>query len=207
MIRSTPLARTGFKTKPKAPGDEAKPAAGPKQRKCCVKACRTPFLPSAPFVTWCGPECAVIVAMQRVAKQNRKDDRARKVALKTRQEWLKEAQAAFNAFVRERDRNEPCISCGRFHAGSYDAGHYRSVGAQPALRFDETNVHKQCVPCNQHNGGNVVEYRIRLIAKIGREAVELLEIEHAPAKYDIDDAKRIKAVYKAKLNALKEQAA
>lgn len=186
------------------PTSEPKPPRGPRQRKC--KVCRSLFVPRSITHKACGEECAVVVAEEARKAAERKADRVRKVALKTRQQWLREAQTAFNSFIRVRDHDQPCISCGRFHDGSYDSGHYRSVGAQPALRFDETNVHKQCVPCNQHKGGNIVEYRIRLIQKIGREAVELLEIEHAPTKYTIEDAQRIKAVYKAKLRALTNSA-
>ncbi|WP_221290116.1 recombination protein NinG [Massilia aurea] len=59
-----------------------------------------------------------------------------------------------------------CISCGRHHTGIRDAGHYRSDGAQPALRFHEDDADKQCVPCNQHKGGNAIEYRIALRTRI-----------------------------------------
>lgn len=153
----------------------------------------------------CKPECAEAHAETIRKAQERKTDRERRTALKTRQDWLREAQAAFNAFIRARDHDQPCISCGRFHDGSYDAGHYRSVGAAPALRFDETNVHKQCVPCNQHKGGNIVEYRIRLVEKIGRFAVELLEQEPPPAKFTIEEAQAIKKHYAAKTKQLKEK--
>lgn len=151
----------------------------------------------------CKPECAQQLAQSVKKSQERKSDRERRQALKTRQDWLREAQAAFNSFIRLRDHDQPCISCGRFHEGSYDAGHYRSVGAAPALRFNENNVHKQCVPCNQHKGGNIVEYRIRLVNKIGRVAVEWLEFEPPPAKYTIEDAQRIKAEYMRRVREMK----
>lgn len=183
-----------------APDVTPKPPKGPRQRKC--SNCGESFLPPRMGQKVCKPECAVSYARRIREQQERKVDRERKQSMKTRQDWLREAQAAFNAFIRQRDQDQPCISCGRFHTGSYDAGHYRSVGAAPALRFDEANVHKQCVPCNQHRGGNIVEYRIRLIEKIGRIAVEWLEREPPPAKYTIEDAQRIKALYKQKLKEL-----
>lgn len=182
------------------PAPELKPPKGPRKRKCAV--CKEPFEPRSMTHKACKPECAAVHAEAVRKAQERKADSARRTALKTRQDWLREAQAAFNAFIRARDHDQPCISCGRFHDGSYDAGHYRSVGAAPALRFDEANVHKQCVPCNQHKGGNVVEYRIRLVEKIGRVAVEWLEREPPPAKYTIEDAQKIKARYKLKLKHL-----
>ena len=145
--------------------------------------------------------CSPICERERKRQvQLRKDRRER---LKTRSDWLREAQAVFNRYIRERDCDLPCVSCGRFHPGSYDAGHYRSTGAAPHLRFDEDNCHKQCVPCNQHKSGNSVEYRIRLIERIGTERVESLERNNEVRKWTIEDAKRIKAEYAEKLKALK----
>lgn len=194
LTRKTPLIRTAFK--PAVP----KPPKGPRRRKCAV--CKEQFEPRSMTHKVCGTDCSVVHAESIRKAQERKTDRERRTALKTRQDWLKEAQAAFNAFIRARDHDQPCISCGRFHQGSFDAGHFRSVGAAPAFRFDENNCHKQCVPCNQHKAGNVLEYRIRLIEKIGRVAVEWLEREPPPAKYTIEDAQQIKARYKLKLKEL-----
>lgn len=196
------LKRSEFK---RQPAKEPKPKPGPRKIRC--KVCREQFAPNPPWLRHCSPDCGAVLALDLVAKKKAKEQRkeraATKAKLKTRADWLREAQAVFNAYVRERDHDQPCISCGRFHKGSYDAGHYRSVGAQPALRFNETNVHKQCVPCNQHRGGNIVEYRIRLIEKIGRVSVEWLESEHAPLKLDIPSIQAIKVEYSARLRTLK----
>lgn len=150
----------------------------------------------------CGPECAVELAQREKTAKQRKESREKREKLKTRSDHLREAQTVFNAFIRERDKDMPCISCGRFHQGSYDAGHYRSVGACPELRFNEDNVHRQCVPCNQHKSGNVVEFRIGLVARIGELRVAELERKHEPRKYTIDEAKAIKDEYRIKLKGL-----
>jgi hypothetical protein len=175
-----------------------------RERKCVI--CSEKFKQARAMQKVCGPACAAAHSREEREKQERVETRARRQSLKTRSDWLKEAQAAFNAWIRERDAALPCISCGRFHQGAYDAGHYRSVGAQPALRFHEDNCHKQCVPCNQHKAGNVVEYRLGLIARIGAERLAFLEQEHAPAKLMVDEIQAIKAHYRAKLRALKETA-
>lgn len=207
LTNRKPMTRTGFNRKPaatsKAPAAEPKPLPGPRKKKC--KVCRSLFEPRNMMHVACSPGCAAIHAEATRKAQERKTDRERKQALKTRQDWLREAQAAFNEFIRMRDHDRPCISCGRFHAGSYDAGHYRSVGAQPALRFEESNVHKQCVPCNQHKGGNIVEYRIRLVEKIGRVAVEWLETEHPALKLDVPAIQAIKEEYKRRVRELKKE--
>lgn len=176
-----------------------------RMRKCAVKGCANRFQARNMGHKVCGPECAAVHAVSERQRLDAKQTRERREAMKTRSDWLKDAQAAFNAFVRERDAALPCISCGRFHEGAWDAGHYRSVGAQPALRFHEDNCHRQCVPCNQHKSGNAVEYRIGLLARIGRERVEFLEQEHAPAKFTIEQAKLLRDTYRAKLRALKER--
>lgn len=207
LTRKTPMNSTGIlglQSHARLAVAESKPPAGPRKRKC--SNCGNPFLPSRMGQKVCGPACAQSFARRISEQQERKADKARKRAVKTRQQWLREAQAAFNAFIRARDADLPCISCGRFHGGKYDAGHYRSVGAMPALRFDELNVHKQCVPCNQHKGGNVIEYRIGLIARIGVAKVEALERDYEARKYTIEDAQNIKAHYKQKLKELQEKA-
>lgn len=181
-------------------------------RKCAVRACRALFVPTQIFQSWCSPECGVQIARDKQQKERkaldkieRKAIREAKERIKPRGEYMKESQAAFNAWVRERDADQPCISCGRHHQGKYDAGHFRSVGSNPALRFEPLNCHKQCVPCNRHKSGNAIEYRIGLVARIGAEAVAWLEGQHEPKHYSIDDLKAIKAEYRQKLRELKER--
>ena len=84
------------------------------------------------------------------------------------------------------------------------AGHYRSVGACPELRFEPLNIHRQCVKCNRNLSGNAVEYRIRLVLRIGAETVAWLEGPHEPRKYTVEEIKTIKAEYRAKTRELKK---
>jgi hypothetical protein len=183
----------------------------PLKAKTC-KACRNSFQPARPMQKACGPLCALTLAKAARAKatkaqeaKDRKDLRERKEKAKTRGAWQREAQAAVNAFVRARDRDLPCISCGRHHQGKYDAGHYRSVGSAPHLRFDvERNIAKQCSVCNTYLSGNLIEYRKQLIARIGLEAVEALESDQAPRHYSVDDLKEIKRTFAAKRRELEK---
>lgn len=175
------------------------PAAKPK----ACKVCRIKFTPVRPLQTVCGFKCAVAHAEKANAKlianarrNEAKAHREAKEKAKPRSKWLREAQASFNKWVRLRDADRPCISCGTTEA-KWDAGHYRSVGSNPALRFEPLNNHKQCSQCNQHKSGNAIEYRIGLIARIGQEAVDWLEGPHQPRHYTIEDLKAIKAKYTA----------
>ncbi len=180
-----------------------------KPKKC--KSCREPFTPSRPLQSACGVQCAIALTnagkeKARKAKEAREraEHRIAKEKVKTKGEHAKEAQAAFNEFIRLRDKDEPCISCGRYHEGQYHAGHYRSVGANPELRFEPLNVWKQCAPCNTHLSGNLVNFRLWLIQVIGVEKVEWLEGPHEPKRYTIEDLRAIKAEYRAKVRELKK---
>ena len=169
-------------------------------KKC--KACRQVFTPTRKIQAACSIKCAVDLAIKKRAKVEAAELKRRKEAVKTRPELLREAQTAFNAFIRARDADMPCISCGRHHAGQYHAGHYLSTGARPELRFDESNVHKQCQPCNTHLHGNLVLYRIGLIKRIGLGKVEWLEGPHSAKKYTHEELRQIKASYAAKAKEL-----
>lgn len=119
----------------------------------------------------------------------------------------RKADEFFNRFIRLRDDKEPCISCQRHHAGQYHAGHYQPKGMNSALRYNELNVHKQCAPCNNHKSGNLTEYRINLINKIGLEAVEDLEQNRVPTQYNCEQLKQIEDAYKEKCKELTEELA
>lgn len=86
---------------------------------------------------------------------------------------IKIATVHFNKFIRERDKDKPCISCGKFK--SLQAGHYLSAGHHANLRFNELNTNGQCAGCNLFLSGNLINYRINLVKKIGLEKVEFLE--------------------------------
>ena len=191
-----------------------------RRRRC--KICREWFIPKQSFQNWCSPEHGFELSEQRrskdrekalakLKKENQKKEReakdklkSRKLAVKPLSYFTKQAQTAFNAFIRERDKDDPCISCGRFHEGQYHAGHYRTTGANPELRFDEDNCHKQCVPCNHHLSGNIENYTPRLIEKIGQERFDRLMGSHELPKWKREDYERIRDHYRAKLKELKD---
>ena len=148
-------------------------------------------------------------------KQDKAEDRAkvktRKEAIKTIPELIREAQVAFNAFIRERDRlaGHDCISSGRtldWSGNAVDAGHYRSTGAASHLRFNEDNCHAQSKHDNQFLAGNAVDYRIRLVARIGLERVEALEADNQARKWTREELTAIRNTYRAKLKELKGRA-
>jgi hypothetical protein len=124
-------------------------------------------------------------------------------SIKTYSEWNSEAQSAFNRYIRVRDKFKTCISSGKplvneSVGGGFDAGHYRSRGAASHLRFNVFNCHGQSKHDNRYLSGNVVDYRIRLIERIGLERVERLESDNNPRKFSVVYLKRIKSIFTRK---------
>src|SRR5688572_29929809 len=85
---------------------------------------------------------------------------------------LKKAQIVFNRFIRERDKDKGCISCG---SQVTEAGHYYSQGHHSALRFNEVNTNGQCTRCNCFLHGNLIHYRNGLISRYNQNTVDLLD--------------------------------
>jgi len=131
---------------------------------------------------------------QREKKRNIKE---RKEKIKTRQEWIKEAQVEFNSYIRIRDKNKPCVSCGRVNDGSHQrhASHFRSVGSSPHLRFNLLNVHASCATCNNILSGNILNYSVELPKRIGESAYESIKENNDQLRITIEYAKRIKSIF------------
>ncbi len=201
--------------------------------KCAHKACRQWFHPARDGQVVCSFECASAIGKEQVAKaresakqkeaqRQRTEEKAgrqrRKVkreTFKTKAQWDKEAQSAFNRYIRIRDEGKECVSCGNpligksnYLTGSaIDASHYRSRGAASHLKFNVFNVHSACTRCNRQLSGNAVEYRIRLIERIGQERVERLESDNDPRRFDIPYLQRIKSIFTRKARALEKRRA
>lgn len=186
-----------------------------KPKKCQNPACCESFVPFRTGQNVCSPRCGLAIkavnqdkARKALDELGRKELRAAKERVKPKGQYMREAQAAFNAWIRARDAGEPCISCGTTANVQYCAGHYRTVGSCPELRFEPLNVHRQCNRnCNMGKSGNILGYRPRLLQKIGAEKLAWLEGPHEPKRYTIEDLKAITAEYRAKTRELRSAAA
>ncbi|NVZ36591.1 recombination protein NinG [Pseudomonas sp. 21615526] len=191
-------------------------AKQPKPKKCKNPACGVSFPPQRLGQAVCSPKCGLAIkdvnqakARKSLAQVERREIKARKEKLKSRGEHMREAQQAFNEYIRTRDQaaGHLCISSGKpldWSGNAVDAGHYRSVGSAPHLRFDERNCHAQSKQDNRFLSGNAVDYRIGLIARIGQKAVDALEADQSVRKYTVEQIKGIKTYYREKTRELKK---
>ena len=69
----------------------------PKLKKC--KTCGEKFEPIRTLQAACSIDCAIQLANKQKEKKKQKETRELKAKLETRADWLREAQAAFNAFI------------------------------------------------------------------------------------------------------------
>jgi hypothetical protein len=183
-----------------------------KTKKCAI--CKEPFIVFRSMQKVCGPKCAEKVAelkrlkeAERREQEERKKTRARREALKKHSAWEADLQKLVNRYVRIRDADLPCISCGTTVTVQWEAGHYISRGSNNTLRFDLRNIHKQCHRCNVQLSSNAVMYRIGLVKKIGLEAVEWLEGPHPAKKLSIPELKEQIAHYKGLLKLADKEVA
>jgi len=166
------------------------------KNKTC-KQCKRKFEQKQPLQYVCSLECSIDYAKELEEKRQNKEFNTYKKEIKekhkTKGNYIKDLEAVFNAFIRERDKNLPCISCDALK------------GTYKYLRFNEDNVHGQCwFNCNKNQHGNINEYRIRLIKKIGLERVEKLDNDrHKRLELTIPELIELKVVYKEKLRKLK----
>lgn len=172
------------------------------------EVCETLYVPFNSTDKVCSVPCAIELVKRNNKKKAdkawRKEKRARKQALKTKSDWLKEAQVACNAYIKVRDKDEGCISCSTTKPDiQYCAGHYKTRGGHPELRFHPFNIHKQCNQyCNLQLSGNISNYRANLVKKIGISQVEWLEGPQEAQHWTIEDIQEIKQYYREQLRHL-----
>ena len=174
-----------------------------RDKKC--KACGNSFTPLRQFQTTCNYKCAIDYARLK-QKQNltKQKNKAVKQLKENDIPTLKRlAQTLVNKYIRQRDNTLPCVSCG-FTGTSrqWHAGHYMPMGSNGSIRYHDDNIHKQCSICNNHLSGNLANYRLELIKRIGLEKVEWLESQKQTKKWSLEELKEIIDSYRLKLKEM-----
>ncbi len=175
------------------------------------KVCKIDYKKSNSTQVVCSVLCAAkLQIIKRIAK-DKKETKIKLDALKTKPQLTKELQKVFNAYIRQRDYGNNCISCDKTidwesstsTGGVCDAGHYLSVGSRVHLRFNEDNVHAQCKYCNNYLAGNPASYRVGLIKKIGLDRVKALECNSTVNKHSTEHLKGMIDYYKLNIKNIK----
>jgi hypothetical protein len=156
-----------------------------KDKKC--KVCQTIFTPVQFAQAVCNYKCAIEhsknLKQQKEQREWKVEKKIIKDKIKTLSEYERDAKKSFQHWIRLRDQNLPCISCGNSKTNDWAGGHFYSAGMYSGFMFDESNVHKQCnTHCNKHLSGNLLEYRKGLIKRYGEDFVTNLD--------NISDSKR-----------------
>jgi hypothetical protein len=173
------------------------------------KICKEPFVKIRPIQPTCkNYDCMVAfaknVAEKAITKKKNAQTKVLKEKIKTLSDYLKELQVVFNKYICLRDKGNPCISC---NATNYtvSCGHYFPSGKYKSVTFDEDNCHSQCwYNCNSKLSGNLIEYRVGLIKKIGLERLQLLEKRARQHKqWTKHEIQELIIIYKQKIKELK----
>jgi len=168
-----------------------------KEKKC--KVCQVMFTPYKSTQVVCTPKCAIELAFSKPVKSNilRLEKKVKLQKLKTYTQRVNEVKVIFQRWIRMRDKDSPCISCGIKETKLWDGGHYKKAELYRGIIFHELNVHKQCRKCNRFLNGNELQYRSGLIKRYGIDFVTNLE--------SISDSKRVYKYSREELIAKKLQ--
>lgn len=183
------------------------------------RVCKQKFTPTRQMQPVCEEFSCKVAYATKVAEKSaqrrnaaeRKADAKRREDMKTIPDLIKEVSVLCHEYVRLRDAFLPCISCGRadlsdpLTGGAWDAGHYRSRGSAPHLRFDLRNIHRQCKHCNNALGGNHGEMRRGMVARFGEAFVLELESDQTPRKYSRDDLRSLRSWFRQAIRELKDE--
>jgi len=95
---------------------------------------------------------------------------------RSRKKLIENLDTVFSQYIRLRDADQEgycrCVTCGEKHYWKrIQAGHFISR-KHYATRWDETNVHAQCVACNVFRAGEQYKYSLFLGADISHELLE-----------------------------------
>ncbi len=90
-----------------------------------------------------------------------------------RKNLIKKLDAVFSKYIRLRDADQEgycrCATCGeKHHWTKIQAGHFISR-KHYATRWDERNVHAQCVACNVFRYGEQYKYSLYLGDNLSKE--------------------------------------
>jgi hypothetical protein len=178
------------------------------------RCCRVKFVPIRPLQVVCSPACAYGLVLKNNAKKAKeeskqwnKEVRERRDELKTKSDYEKDLEREINHIVRLLDKGHPCISSGRVRY-IVNAGHYYSVGSNPAIRYNLYNIFGQSVGDNMYKGGTPREYEEGLRETFGEgftEEVKGLKLKYKELHLSVHELKEKIKIARKCVRILKEE--
>ena len=108
------------------------------------------------------------------------------------------ADRYFSEYIRQRDMDKPCITCGK-HTSEKDCGHFISRRFE-SVRMDEQNAHGQCIKCNRFEYGNQFEHGQQIDKIYGQGTAEKILLKSKMfCKRNQNDYEEIANYFKNKL--------
>jgi hypothetical protein len=174
------------------------------ERRPKCKVCKSHFIPSYPGKKVChSQDCWDSFILSEKLRQWNKEKPKLKEQLMTLSKSVKAVEKHFNHFIRLRDKGKPCVSCGTPYNSDFHAGHFHSAGHHWAVRFDESNVHGQCIKCNDHLSGNQGNYRKRILKRISQDELDRIDdLSTMDSNFTRMYLKHLSEVYKNKCKNL-----
>lgn len=159
-------------------------------------------------------DCSIKYSIQKSKEKNEKTNldfqkaKIKAISDKSLKSYEIGVKKICHEYIRLRDKGKPCISCGIEWNDSFQAGHYHKAEKYHEIRFDEDNIHGQCVQCNIHFDGNLEGYNIGIVKRIGIDKVSELnkkasECYKTVKKWHRFELQEIKNYYKEKIKQLK----
>lgn len=169
-----------------------------KPRKC--RYCGEKYTPKHSSLEPCQKyECRLKHLEANKTKINRANKQVAKDKIKSYSQRLGEAKKVFQKWVRNRDKDLPCMACGTKTANEWHGSHLKKAEVYSGVIFHEHNVWKCCKKCNVFLGGNELNFRANLVNYIGEQAVKELEElaeQTRTRKYSNEELDQIKRKYK-----------
>lgn len=181
------------------------------------KVCRKPSEPFNTLHNYCSIDCQLKwlntkTGKKTVNKTRRKIHKEKLATVRGFSHWAKVTQTVVNKYVRLRDIDKPCISCGKYDhdlketpRGKWDAGHYKTVGARSQLRFNTKNINKQCVRCNGYQGGDISGQKTGIVKRFGQARLDWLDGHHESKDYSIEDLAKMRRVFNKKIRMVQKR--
>lgn len=161
----------------------------PIKKKKCIE-CNTKFQPFNSLQKVCSNKCAIIVGKRKTEEKANKERLSLEkfknelTYQKTIKASLLNTKTQIHAYIRQRDKYKPCISCNTEWNNEFQCGHHYKAETFETLKFHLDNLHGQCKRCNLFLDGNFDNYALNLPNRIGQEAYNnLLQLAEKDKQY------------------------